>query len=73
MLVMVTGVVPSVYVTFQGPVPVKVKLRVADCPFNIVVDPLNTAVGLGFTVTEALPLKSAGNDAHLLSLTAVNV
>jgi hypothetical protein len=35
--------------------------------------PLKTAVGLGFTVITAFPVKSAGNDVHLLSLADVSV
>ena len=31
-MVSITGVTPSVYVTFQGAVPVNVKVSVADCP-----------------------------------------
>jgi hypothetical protein len=33
------------------PLPVTARLSVALCPLQIVVPPLNTAVGLGFTVT----------------------
>src|SRR5260221_6418959 len=47
------------------PVPVTAKLNVAGCPSQIVVVPLNTAVGLGFTVTTALPLKSPGCAAQI--------
>ena len=72
-LLMVTGVVPLVYVTFQGAVPVSVNVSEADWPLKMVVVPLKAAVGLVFTVTVALPVKSAGDDIHLLSLTAVNV
>src|SRR5260221_8060680 len=50
------------------PDPVTAKLHVAACPSQIVVVPLNTAVGLGFTVTTALPLKSPGCAAHPPSL-----
>ena len=68
MLLMVTGATPSVYVIFQGPVPVKAILRVADWPLQMVFVPLKTAVGRGFTVTIALPLRSDAIDEHLLSL-----
>ena len=48
-------VVPSLNVTTNGAVPVKLTLKVA-VPFaQIVVVPLNTAVGLGFTVIIADP------------------
>ena len=72
-VLIVTGVVPSVYVIFQGPVPVNTTLSVADWPPQMVFAPLKTAVGLEFTVTTALPLRSAGIAMHLLSLAAVNV
>lgn len=70
---MVTGVTPSVYVIFHGPVPEKATLSVADWPLHIVFVPLKTAVGLGLTVTVGLPLRSAAIDEHFVSLTAVNV
>ena len=68
---MVIGVTPSVYVTFQGAVPVRAKLSVAVCPLQMAGVPLNVTVGLEFTVTVALPLRSAAIEAHLLSLEAV--
>ena len=48
-------------------------VRVADWPLQMVVAPVRIAVGLAFTVTVALPLRSAAMDAHLLSLAAVRV
>ena len=50
---------PGASVPLIGPLPVTVKLNVALCPLQIVPLPLNTAVGRGFTVTTALPLRSA--------------
>jgi hypothetical protein len=72
-LFIVTGAVPSVYTTFHGAEPVKVNVRVAELPSQIAVVPLRTAVGLGFTVTTALSLKSPAMAPQLLSLTAVRV
>ncbi|MNT15994.1 hypothetical protein D3C72_1510770 [compost metagenome] len=49
LVVTVVGVVPSVYVKFQGGVPVKAILKVAVPPLQIVcVGPI-TAVGFGLT------------------------
>lgn len=48
-------VVPSDSCPLQGPVPVKDKLSVADCPSQIVGLPLIEPVGLGLTVTVADP------------------
>ncbi len=53
--------------------PVKATVSVADCPLQIVVEPLISAVGRVFTVIIALPLISAAIDEHLLSLAAVSV
>jgi hypothetical protein len=39
----------------------------------MVVVPLKMPVGLAFTVTTALPVRSAASAVHLLSLTAVRV
>ena len=72
-LLIVTGIVPSVYVMLQGAVPVKVTLSAAVCPLHIVFVPLSTAVCLGFTVITALPVIPAGNATHLLSFTDVKV
>ncbi len=70
---MVTGVVPSVYVMLHGALPVKFSVSVAVCPLQMVLVPDNATVGLAFTVTTALPLRSAAIDVHLLSLAAVSV
>ena len=51
--------------------PVKTTLSGVLFPAQIVVDPLNTAVGSGFTVTTALPVKEV--PGQLISLTAVSV
>ena len=72
-LLIVTGIVPSVYVMLQGEVPVKATLSAAVCPPQIVFVPLRTAVGLGFTVITALPVIPAGNATHLLSFTDVKL
>ena len=48
--VIVTGVVPSVYVRFHGCVPVRDTFRFVEPPVHIVAVPLITEVGLGFTV-----------------------
>ena len=53
--------------------PVRLTVSVADWPLQIVFVPLITAVGLAFTVTIGVPLRSVAIDAHLLSLTAVRV
>ena len=69
----VTGVTPSVWVILQGAVPVNVTVRLVDRPLQIIFVPLITAVGRGFTVTTALPLRSATIEVHLLSLAAVRL
>ena len=46
-LLIVTGVVPSVYVMLHGCVPVNVTLNVAFCPLQIIVVPLIAAPGNG--------------------------
>jgi hypothetical protein len=46
---------PSDHVTFQGPVPVRSARSSADCPAQIVVEPLTVAVGGVITVTVVLP------------------
>lgn len=56
---MVTGVVPSVYVKFQGGVPVRVTDAEAAFPLQIVVEPLIIAVGNGLTLA-VITLLSAG-------------
>lgn len=70
---MVTGTPPSLYEILQGATPVKSTVSVADCPLQMVVVPLNAAVGRSSTVTKALPLKSAPIDVHLLSLVVISV
>ena len=47
MPVIVTGVIPSVYVMLQGCVPVNATERLADEPIQIVEFPEITAVGKG--------------------------
>jgi hypothetical protein len=59
---------PSDHTTFHGPDPVRTACKVvAVPPGQIVVLPLTTAVGRGFTVTNALPLKSPGCDTQFTS------
>jgi hypothetical protein len=53
-----TGVAPSVYVRFQGPVPVSVTDTAAEPPLQIVVEPLTTAAGRGAIVITADPVRS---------------
>lgn len=47
---------PSDQVTAQGAAPVRAAWTVADAPAQTVVEPTTVAVGLGFTVTTALPV-----------------
>jgi hypothetical protein len=51
-------VTPSDHVTFHGPVPVNTAVIVAELPLQIVLEPLTTDVGRGFTVITALPVRS---------------
>ena len=69
----VTGVLPSVYVTLHGLLPVNVRLKVALCPLQTVVLPLSETVGRAFTVITALPVISDAIAVHLLSLNPVTV
>ena len=57
--------VPSERVPLIVPVPVAVKVSVAELPLHIVCVPLNTPVGLEFTVTVALPVLSAAMEAQV--------
>jgi hypothetical protein len=50
-LLTVTGVIPSVYVTLQGAVPVNAILTGVDVPSHIPVVPLMVALGSGCTVS----------------------
>lgn len=54
--VTVVGVVPFVYVTDQGAVPVRATLSVAEPPKQIGPPPLNVAVGVARTVIVAVPV-----------------
>jgi hypothetical protein len=66
--------VPSLNVTTNGAVPVIVTLNVADVLAQIVCVPLNTAVGLGLTVTVAVPaVKPVLRMQLLASVTLTNV
>src|SRR5207249_11080315 len=67
------GTKPSGHVTLQGPVPVRSAWIVAAVPLHTVVLSalLTTDVGLGFTVTTALPVRSPACAMHLESLSAV--
>ena len=60
--------VPSDRVPLIVPLPVTVSVNVAADPLQIVVLPLNTAVGLAFTSTIALPVLSAAIAVQLPSL-----
>jgi hypothetical protein len=59
---------PGASVPLIVPLPVTARLKLALCPLQIVVVPLNTAVGLGFTVTVAVPLRSAPVPLQLASV-----
>jgi hypothetical protein len=54
-------------------VPVKVTVKFAEPELHIVVFPIRSDVGLGLTVTTALPVISAPMAVHLESLKAVMV
>ena len=69
----VTGVVPSVYVTLHGWLPVSAILIAVLAPLQMVADPLITLVGLGLTVTIALPVISPAWAVQLTSVNAVTV
>ena len=58
MLLIVVLVVPSLYVSVHGAVPVKVTVNVPLPPLHMIADPLSSAVGIGFTeiVVEVLKL-----------------
>ena len=71
--VTVTGVVPSVYVKLQGCAPVSAILIVVAVPLHTEAEPLITDVGLGLTVTVALPVLSPTWDVQFASLNAVTV
>ena len=60
-------VVPSDQVTVHGPLPVSAAVTIAELPLQIVVVPLTIAVAGELTVTTALPVKSAGCAAHMLT------
>ena len=60
--------VPSDSVPLIVPLPVTVRVNVAADPLHIVWVPLNTAVGLAFTSTIALPVMSAAIAVQLASL-----
>ena len=68
-------VVPSDQVTLQGAVPVRSAWIVAAVPLHTVVLSalLTTDVGLGFTVTTALPVRFPAWAVHLESVSAVTV
>lgn len=51
------NVVPSDKVPDMVPGPVTANDKVAELPLQIVCEPLRVAVGLGFTLTVALPVK----------------
>jgi hypothetical protein len=68
-----TGVVPSVCVRFQGPVPVRATETVAEPPLQIVAEPLTTAAGRGFTVIKADPVISPAWPVQPASLTEATV
>ena len=55
---------------FQGGVPVKITVRFALLPLQIVVSPLRVAVGMGLTVKVAVPVRSAGLEVQLTSCKA---
>jgi hypothetical protein len=71
MPLIVTGVVPSVYVILHGETPVKLTDKLVDPPAQIEAVPLITAVGDGITVTTGLPVKVV--PVQLASLTDVMV
>jgi hypothetical protein len=64
---------PSDQVTFQGPVPLSAAEIVAELPLHNGPVPLTTELGRGFTVTTALPVRSAASPLHLESARAVIV
>ena len=59
--------VPSDRVPLMVPLPVTVRVNVADDPSHIAWVPLNTAVGLAFTLTVAPPVLSAAIAVQLSS------
>ena len=65
--------VPSDNVPLHGPVPVTAIDKVVLPPLQIVAVPLITPVGRGFTVTTALPVRSAAIAAQFASVKAVTV
>ena len=71
--VIVTGVVPSLYVNDQGCVPVNTTLIGVELPLQIVADPVTWDVGRGLTVIVAAPEMSPGWAVQLLSFKAVMV
>jgi hypothetical protein len=68
-----TGVAPEVYVRFHGAVPVRDTDTAAEPPLQIVVEPLTTAAGRGFTVIKADPVISPAWPVQPASLNAVTV
>ena len=66
-------VVPSDHVTFHGPFPVSAAEMLAEPPLQIPTLPLTTDVGRAFTVTVALPVRSAAWELQLASLSTVTV
>ena len=67
----VVEVVPLLYVTLQGDLPVRVTEILVDEPLHIVPEPDNDAVGLPLTLTTSEPLPVL--EQLLLSLTLVTV
>ena len=65
--------VPSDNVPLIVPLPVTARLNVALPPLQMVVVPEITAVGRGFTVTTALPVRSAAIAEQLASLRVATV
>jgi len=64
---------PSDQVTFHGPVPVNTAVIVAKLPLQSGAVPLTTAVGRGFTVITALPVRSLAWAVHFESVKTVTV
>ena len=62
---------PLERVPLMLPLPVTVSVNVALMPLQILVVPVMTAVGLGFTVTKAVPVRSPGNAVQLASVREV--
>jgi hypothetical protein len=71
--VTVLMVTPSLYEICHGAKPVSTTFKVAELPLHTVAVPLNTLVGLGLTVTTALPVISPGKLEHETSVKLVTV